>query len=226
MPAVQWAYDVARHVFVNTRTGKALTAREMVTIRDAFVASRQEYVRALVERYVAGALSQAELSAALRAATAETITALAVIGAGGVDRSGALGSAFLDVLESQLQRQVPFMDEFMAQVLADTVSPDQIANRAGMYQESAIQAYEQASAVDVGINLPYWPGDWQTECKAGCRCAWIIDTVYEGDDEVTYATWQTEEDGNVCDDCQARADDWQHVEVNRIAGAAPKVGTE
>lgn len=222
--AVQWIYNATRHVFVNTRTGKELTHRQMVTIRDAFVDSRKAYVQAIVERYTSGAMTLAELNTALAATTSETITALSVIGAGGQQRAAQMGPTFRDIVQGILDEQVPFFGKFMQETQAGQLSDAELANRAGLYQDTAIQAYEQSNAAEAGIeDLPYWPADWGTECKAGCRCAWEFDTGYEGDDEVTYATWQTEEDDAVCDDCQARANAWQRKEIGRVKDVAPKL---
>lgn len=221
---VKWIYNATRHVFINERTGKELTHRQMVTIRDAFVDSRKAYVQAIVEQYTSGAMTLAELNTALAATTSETITALSVIGAGGQQRAAQMGPTFRDIVQSILDKQVPFFGKFMAETANGSVSDAELANRAGLYQDAAIQAYEQSNAAEAGIeDLPYWPGDWGTECKAGCRCAWEFETVYEGDDEVTYATWQTEEDDAVCDDCQFRSNAWQRREIGRVRGAAPQV---
>jgi hypothetical protein len=217
--AAEWTYDPIAHVFRNA-VGKTLTAKQMVTIRDAFILSREEHVKAIVAQWDVGEITREVMINLFRQATAETITALSVIGAGGQQRAGQIAD-FERILSDALGKQMPFADRFVQEILSGALSADDIAARAAQYQSSAVETYEQASASDWGIDLPYWPADHLTTCFSNCRCAWLIDTVFEGDDQVTFATWATEGDDKVCEDCAARGQEWQHREVSRMPRTDP-----
>lgn len=220
--ASNWLYDATSHTFRNATTGRKLTPQQVVKIRDTFIQVREDAAKSLAERLASGEITQGEFSTALRAYTAETMAAQQALGAGGWESLSNLSDGAKQ-LQALLDKQVPFMDAFMKDIQSGNQSDDQIAQRAALYQGASVQAYEQANAADAGIDsLPYYPGDWSTECKAGCRCSWEIESSFDGNDEVTYATWQTEDDGAVCDDCQARGNEWQNKEISR----APRTDQE
>jgi hypothetical protein len=223
--AINWIYDSSKHVFRNADTGRKLTPNQLIKVRDGFVAAQEDTAKGLVDRYAAGEMTQAELQSALSATTSETMTAMSVIGAGGVERVGQMGSEFTSLLQDMLDYQGGYFDQFMTDLANGIITNEEAAQRASLYQSAAINAYEQASAQEAGISdaLPYFAGDWGTPCASGCRCSWIIDTVFEGGDQVTYATWQTEEDGRVCDGCEQRAKEWPRTEIDRVVGAAPQI---
>ena len=64
------------------------------------------------------------------------------------------------------------------------------------------------SPSDLGIDLPYYPGQG-TSCGSSCRCSWEIDIRYsvEHGGNAIFATWRTKGD-DACPDCQERAAIW------------------
>jgi hypothetical protein len=68
--------------------------------------------------------------------------------------------------------------------------------------------------VETDIEFPYYPGDG-TACDAECRCRWQVEVRWsdEFQSRATFATWRTAGDGDVCPDCQRRAEEWQDVMV-------------
>jgi hypothetical protein len=219
--AVEWLYSLEKHQYVNAKTGRKLTPKQLTKIRDSFIKVREDSARALAERLASGEITQAAFEDAFRASVAETFAAQQALGAGGFENLAKLPGE-VQQLETMLTKQIPFADQFMQDMKAGLLSNDEIAQRAALYQGSSVEAFEKANASDAGVgDLPYWPGDWGTVCKAGCRCSWEIETVFEGEDEVTYVTWQTEEDGAVCEDCQQRGNDNQHREVSRVPRTDP-----
>jgi hypothetical protein len=67
---------------------------------------------------------------------------------------------------------------------------------------------------ETDIEFPYYPGEG-TACGAECRCRWQVRVRWsdEYQSHATFATWQTASDGDVCPDCQRRAQEWQDVMV-------------
>ncbi|HRA47849.1 MAG TPA: hypothetical protein PK819_07265 [Thermomicrobiales bacterium] len=73
------------------------------------------------------------------------------------------------------------------------------------------EATEQVaiSPADLGIELPYYPGQG-TACGSACRCSWEIDVRWSDRHGATaiFATWKTAGDGTACAECLARAQQW------------------
>lgn len=208
-----WTYDNIRHKFVNAATGAPLTQAQLIVVRDSFLSARSDVARALVRRYLAGEITFDVWVAAFRHETALTHAAMYQLGAGGSERMTQL-SVWTQRLQTMLERQIPYANGFIDEVLAGLVTPAQMEERAALYMGAAVESYERANADDWQIDLPYFPADG-TLCLTNCRCSWNIETVIEGDSEVTYATWQTEGDDDVCAVCEERGNEWQRVEIRR-----------
>ena len=59
----------------------------------------------------------------------------------------------------------------------------QIANRSQMYMDSSREAFERGKMRAHGVlELPEYPGGGSTPCLTRCRCEWIYEEVYEGDE--------------------------------------------
>jgi hypothetical protein len=138
--ASNWVYDATKHVFRNATTGRKLTPQQVVKIRDVFINDREQAAKALAERLASGEITQGEFSTALRGLTAETMAAQQALGAGGWESLSNLTQGGQQ-LQALLDHQVPFMQQFMADIEAGTQSADQIAQRAALYQGASVQAY-------------------------------------------------------------------------------------
>lgn len=204
-----WRYDPAKHAYIDP-AGKIVTLRQMVATRDAFVAARVAMAQALGDALAAGTITLDEFSTQFRALSAETLTALHLFGSGGAAMVEARPT-LVARLAQLLERQIPYADAFIAELQDGTVTAEAAGARAGLYQGAGIEAYEQARADDFGIELPFYPADGSSECKTNDRCAWIIETRWNDElgRDVTYATWQTEHDENVCETCRQRGAEWQ-----------------
>ena len=213
--AIEWVYDIGKHKYINAKTGRALTDKQVTAIRDGFVKAREAYVRGITNMYTSGEISLPTWTTLFEQATAETMTALHTLGAGGAENAALTGDALK--LQELLDAQLPYSRQFISEVEAGKLTDDQIAARAAQYQSAGIEAYEQAQANDWGIgeDMPYYPADGGTECGPGCRCSWVIEDEFDGDDQVTYITWETNADDKVCADCAARAAENQRKEISR-----------
>lgn len=72
----------------------------------------------------------------------------------------------------------------------------------------------EPETVETDIEFPYYPGEG-TSCGSGCRCRWQVEVRWsdEHKSRATFATWRTADDGDVCPDCQQRAQEWHDVMV-------------
>jgi hypothetical protein len=74
-------------------------------------------------------------------------------------------------------------------------------------------------SVETDIEFPYYPGEGTT-CGTNCRCRWQVEVRWsdEQHSKATFATWKTAGDGDVCPECQERADAWQDVMIRLEPG--------
>ena len=193
-----WTWDAVAKRFISP-SGKPLTEQATVQLRNRFAAARSEIARALAEQLNAGTITPAEFATAFEQFIQDTITTSYLVGRGGANAIMASDeSAILKMIRDQLN----FGDEFVKSIT--DLSPDDIANRASLYGDAAVKAFERGKSAAWGVDLPGYPGDWETACKAGCRCYW---SIVEQNGETTYR-WITASDSSVCADCAQRGIDW------------------
>jgi len=194
-----WTFDAKRKQYISP-SGRRLNAKATAQLRNNFAAARSEIARTMAEQYASGVMNQTEFASQFEVFISDTMTAGYMAGRGGAN---ALVDADLESIFRLIDDQLGFADAF-AKELPD-LSADDIANRASLYGDAAIGSFEQGQAAGHGVDLPGYPGDWETACKCGCRCYWEIET--NSDNETTYR-WITASDGEVCEDCARRGQEW------------------
>jgi len=99
----------------------------------------------------------------------------------------------------------------------------QIANRAQMYMDSAREAFERGKMRAHGVlELPEYPGGGSTPCLTRCRCEWIYEEVYEGEELVGYnCTWQLDPNADHCEGCLEYEAKWNPLFVSVLGEASP-----
>lgn len=198
MASKGWTYDAKAKRFVSP-SGRPLSEQASIQLRNRFAAARSEIARTLAERFSSGALTDAEFVAQFNQFIADTMTSAYMAGRGGAN---ALLSSDESAILKLINDQLGFGDEF-AKSLAG-LSSDEIANRASLYGDAAVKAFEEGKAAKHGLQLEHYPGDWSTACKAGCRC--VIEITEDANNYNLY--WRTASDSSVCPDCEARAREW------------------
>lgn len=157
-----WTFDAARKQYISP-SGRRLDAKATAQLRNNFAAARSEIARTMAEQYASGAMTQAEFVTQFQVFISDTMTAGYMAGRGGVN---ALIDSDLESIFKLIDDQLGFASDF-AKELPD-LSADDIANRASLYGDAAVVSFEQGQAASHGAELPGYPGDWETACKAGC----------------------------------------------------------
>lgn len=194
-----WTFDPVRKQYISP-SGRAMTRSASVQLRNNFAAARSEIARVMAEQLTSGAITQAEFAAQFQVFIEDTITASYLAGRGGVN---AIVDDDLDAILKIIDKQMDFADEFVKEL--DGLSADEIANRASLYGDAAVNGYEVGQSDSHGVELPGYPGDWVSECRSGCRCFWVITSTMDGK---TSYVWETASDSNVCETCAQRGRDW------------------
>jgi hypothetical protein len=202
-----WTYDVSKRQYISPG-GKPLSHTSTVQLRNAFAKARGEIAKDIAKRFLAGELTPASFRVEFERFIGDTITAAFLLGRGGMN--AALVEDATKIM-NEIGRQLGFADEFLTEISDGALSDAEITDRIAKYADASVKAFEEGVATSHGLDLPGVPGDWATQCKAGCRCYWqIIDT---GD--TWECTWIAQSDGAVCDDCAERAANWSPYVIRK-----------
>lgn len=195
-----WTYDVSKRQYISPG-GKPLSHTSTVQLRNAFAKARGEIAKDIAKRFLSGELTRGTFAVEFEKFIGDTITGAFLFGRGGIN--AALKEDATKIM-AEINRQMGFGTEFLSEIDAGKLSEAEIEDRIAKYADASVKAFEEGVAASHGLDLPGFPGDWLTQCRAGCRCAWqIIDT---GD--TWECTWIAQSDGAVCDDCAGRAEAW------------------
>jgi len=110
---------------------------------------------------------------------------------------------------AMLKQQYQYLQRFEQDLIDGKLTEAQARVRLQMYIKDATQAHERALAVAKGVpQLPAYPGDGQTVCKANCQCHWS----YEETENEWLCTW-TLGAAEHCPDCLANASKWNPLRI-------------
>lgn len=205
-----WVYDARSHRYRLTadgaqqfgrRPGTFVGERQLIGLRDAWIAHAKDNTNALAGQLARGEISVQQWTLAMRQEIRTNFINEYVLAHGG---RNTMTPADWGRIGQQVQVQYRYLDGFAADIAAGRYSEAQIAARARMYVESSSQAFEQARQLARGApNLPAYPGDGSTQCLSNCKCWWQIrETEAEW-----LCTWRLSPVEN-CPDCLERSRTW------------------
>lgn len=194
----RWGYDPRIHRYRDLTTGRFLPAKTVVTIRDRVTDAAGAQAREVAAAAARGEISTAAFRESMRTAIRNSHTANYVFGRGGLN---AMTPADFGRIGGDLRTQYKFLEGFVADLEAGTLSEKQAAARAAMYINGATRAFEEGQAASHGVNdaLPLMPGD-NCEGFSNCRCSW----EYEDAGAELHAFWTLGGD-DPCSPCQQNA---------------------
>lgn len=201
MAAQDWTYVAEKKRYRDDSSGRLVTERKLASHRDTFTDRAVDDMRDLVDSLDDGSLSLPDWQREMRGVVKRSHIDQYLLGRGGRNAMtqrdwGRLGRALRD--------QYQYLDGFAQDIADGKLSVAQIRARADLYVESSTNAYERGrEAAHDGLRLPAYPADGKTQCKARCRCRWVIrETRRE-----YRATW-TLGVAEHCPDCLARSRRW------------------
>lgn len=197
----RFTYDERSFRYRDSQTGRFISESTIKTLAGQYENARQEVGRELASQLVNKQVSLSEWVTSMRSELRNTYSAEYMLGRGG---RNAMTSADWGNVGNMLKKQYGFLNEFANEIAAGKLTEAQIAARAQMYFNSATQAYERGKVHARGMpDLPAYPGDGTSECRANCKCSWDIrDTKTAW--ECTWALSAAEH----CPTCIGRASDW------------------
>lgn len=222
------------------RKGWILSTAQMLEMRHQFVDYQKGRVDSLTSRVVLGEITRTDWVLAMREAIKETYTGLYVVARGGrfqmtLADFGRIGSMLkqqffgvkgkhrgLAGFEADIKN-----GEFTAENIEGILARMQI--RAGMYIDSAIQAYEKANLItqaseelyDMLLKDYQFPGDGNTPCLTRCRCHLDIKELKT----VWHIRWILDPNAKHCSgqgSCPELADKWKPLRIPKAGVPATK----
>lgn len=210
-----WIWDSRSHRYRVTAEGAAATGQRagtyvgqarMVALRDDLIAAQKNTVTDLAEQVANGEITLNQWILSMRGEIKDTFLSEYMLGHGGRNSMtpsdwGRLGAMIL--------AQYKFLDGFASDIAAGKYTQAAVAARARMYMEAASQAFERGNALSRGLpDLPAYPGDGSTQCRANCHCRWEI-----REQETEWHCFWRLSTAEHCPDCVARAGQWNPLTV-------------
>lgn len=190
-------------------TGRFVSHREMTALRDSVASFYQGQLRDAGAAFQSGGSVRSIAELATQNATVQYL----------LGRGGALA------MQESDWRALAAINQGITGNIGGTswalnpsaYTPEQVANYAGLWAGEGVKAHSMGFAAGLDIEFPAHPGDGGTACLGNCRCAW--DVTVDADGRVE-AYWRTNADGNVCEDCEARAQEYNPWVTDVGPGAA------
>lgn len=203
--ASPWVWNAKARRYRNTRTGRFIGPKQMLELRDQFVAAMQDDMRRLTQRLARRDLTIQDYVVEARRLMRTTHVDEYVLARGG---RGQMTASDWGKLGATLKFQYERFQAFAQEIAAGQMSVAQINRRALMYVDAATQSFEQGQAGQMGITLPAHPGDGSTECLTNCKCHWsIVEQANRWE-----CTWvKTAKES--CPTCKTRARTWNPLVI-------------
>jgi len=203
-----WQWDDRAKRYRDTATGRFITQRKAVTLRDYYIEAKKSEMDALSRRLVDKEINLAQWTLEMRQQVKDTYINEYMLARGGRNN---MTQADWGRIGAMVKKQYQFVDNFARDIDAGKVSGGQIQTRARMYVDSGTQAFERAKTESLGLPpLPAYPGDGQTVCRANCQCAWDI----QDNGDHWAATWQLGI-AEHCPDCVSNSERWNPLVIQK-----------
>lgn len=207
-----WSYDRSAHRYRDQSTGRFLSEANVQIARDTFLLDQQQQYREHTAKLATGDLSVQEWTRTMRENLKTSYLAEYTLGKGG---AANMTQADYGRVGRQLRDQYGYLQRFAEEVAAGRLSDAQAQARSAQYASSAVQAHAAGVASSWGITLPAQPAVG-TDCRSNCRCSWQI----EEDASEIRATWIVQDDGESCETCISRGEQYNPFTVAKTTEAA------
>ncbi len=197
MPSLRWSYDVRAHAYRDGSTGRFLTNKTIIDLRNGLMDARVDATKSLASALADGRIDLPGWQSGMRAVSKDTAMAEYLFGRGGIN---VMTPADYGRVGALVKEQYTFLQGFAQDIADGKLSEAQVEARAAMYAHAGVTAHSigQEAAYGGRLQLPAHPGTG--ECLTRCRCHWRIQ---EGP-EAWICTW-VRTSGESCATCIDRA---------------------
>lgn len=191
---MRWGYDPKSSRYRNLDSGRFLSTKAVVKIRDDIVDKATSEARTLAGKVVNGTMTVGDFGAEMRKLIKTVHSAQYSLGKGGVN---ALTRRDFGAMGRTLKAEYKFLDGFLRDLEAPDLDAAKVARRAELYMESSIKSYERARAAALKVKPPAVTPPAHSRCR--CQLS------YQTEDGKPVVYWVTAEDERVCPICTGLA---------------------
>jgi len=207
-----WVWDTKSRRYRNSETGRWISHSKVAQLRNDFAATQRQWADTAASALSRGDWTVRRWELEIRDRLKRVYLSEYMLGRGG---KNAMTSSDYGRVGSMLKEQYDFLRSFALDIQDGTMSEAQIAARTQMYHESATQAFERGkvAAYSGDLNLPAYPADGRTRCRARCKCRWDIretKTAWK-------AYWRRYGKAESCQDCIDRERLYNPYIVSKVA---------
>lgn len=196
-----WEWDQPSKRYRNRDTGRYMSSRQMLPLRDDFIDAQKDAVSGLVDRLADGDITTNRFVEEMRGLIKTSFIDEYALAHGGRHN---MTSRDFGIVGQMCRSQYGYLNTFAGEINEGKLSPAQIRARGRLYIEAASQAYERAATEVRGIpRLSQYPGSGDTQCRANCRCF----LEFEETDTEWHVFWRLS-DAEHCPDCVNLAAAW------------------
>ena len=196
-----WVWDDRSKRYRNTESGRFISQRMAVKLRDAYTAGKVADTDQLSRRLVNKQINVQEWTLEMRRQIKDAYVNQYMLARGGKNNMTQTDWGRVGGL---IHGQYNYLDGFGKDIDAGKLSEGQVRTRARMYINGSTRAFERAKSDSLGVPvLTQYPGDGHTVCRTNCQCHLEYNET-ETAWEVTWVLGEAEH----CPDCVTLSETW------------------
>lgn len=201
-----WQWDDRSKRYRNTESGRFISQRTAVKLRDAYTAGKVADADRLSRKLVNREINLQEWTLEMRRQIKDAYVNQYMLARGGKNN---MTQADWGRVGGLIHGQYHYLEGFSRDIDAGKLSEGQVRTRARMYINGSTRAFERAKSDSLGVpELKQYPGDGQTVCRTNCQCH--LDYVETDSQwEVTWVLGEAEH----CPDCVTLSETWDPLVV-------------
>lgn len=200
MPSPRWTWDDGTRRFRDGNTGRFVSEKRIVDLRDQYTDARSAFVQRATDRLTNQGMSLPDWERLMREETKDAYINQYMLGRGG---RNVMTQRDWGIVGRALRDQYGYLDRLATQIASGEITPGQARARARMYIEGSVQMFETAKVEGRGIpRLNQVPGDGKTQCLSNCRCHQEFTQEADG---TWLVTWILDPAAEHCEDCERLA---------------------
>jgi hypothetical protein len=203
-----WVWDDRSKRYRNTESGRFISQRTAIKLRDAYTAGKVADADRLSRRLVNRQVSVQEWTLEMRRQIKDAYVNQYMLARGGRNNMtqedwGRVGGL--------IHGQYHYLNGFARDIDQGKLSEGQIRTRSRMYINGSTRAFERAKSDSLGVPvLDQYPGDGRTVCRTNCQCHLDYKEL-EDHWEITWVLGEAEH----CPDCQDLSKEWAPLVVQK-----------
>jgi hypothetical protein len=201
-----WVWDDRSKRYRNTESGRFITQRTAVKLRDGYTAGKVADADRLSRQFLNKRINLQEWELGLRREIKDAYINQYMLARGGRNN---MTQADWGRVGGLIHGQYRYVHDFGTAIESGKLSEGQVRARTRMYINGSTRAFERAKSDSLGLPpLRQYPGDGRTVCLTNCQCH----PNYKEQEEHWEVTWVLGE-AEHCPDCVRLSEEWTPLVV-------------